>query len=179
MTLLVENWDQQDLELPPEFFNGFLSAVRTFSLRGVVLSPEPCRLSKLTAFTLRMEVTGAMFTTLLGALDKCRSSESSPPSSSVWIDWISSLAWRHFCAWKRSKLRWMRYIHGLQARYFPPSVCRVRTQLPHGQRKLAASSPPHFYHFHSRTATSFPRCIKSFILLRQHRHYRVSWLGRI
>ena len=30
MTLLVENWDQQDLELPPEFFNGFLSAVRTF-----------------------------------------------------------------------------------------------------------------------------------------------------
>ena len=52
VTLHVKNWGRSVLVLPPTFFEGLLSSVRTLTIHGPTLSPGPCNLSQLTKFTL-------------------------------------------------------------------------------------------------------------------------------
>jgi hypothetical protein len=58
------------LVLPPGFFQTFLSSARTLNLRGAVLCPRPCTLSKLTTFFLRIPTSGSTSAVLLDTLEQ-------------------------------------------------------------------------------------------------------------
>ena len=62
--------DHRGLVLPPGFYQNFLSSATTLNISGAVLSPGPCQLSKLTAFTLNTLVTFPASNTLLDILEQ-------------------------------------------------------------------------------------------------------------
>ena len=77
------------LVLPTRFFEAFLSSAKTLNVRGAVLCPGPCKLSKLTTFTLRTSTTSYTSAVLLDALEQmpllevlevtyCRGSQQDP-----------------------------------------------------------------------------------------------------
>ena len=70
VAIRVSHWHERGLVLPPGFFEAFLSSARTLTLRGAILSPGPCRLSKLTRFTLKMCLANVTSTILLDTLDQ-------------------------------------------------------------------------------------------------------------
>ena len=70
ITLRANHRDRRTLALPPRFFEGFLSSARTLILRGLVLSPGPCPLSKLTKFTLNARLARVTATALLDTLEQ-------------------------------------------------------------------------------------------------------------
>ena len=70
ITLRVAHWGRRCLILPPEFFKGFISSARTLILHGTILFPGPCKLSRLTKFTLETDLTDATSANLLDALEQ-------------------------------------------------------------------------------------------------------------
>jgi hypothetical protein len=60
--------ERGSLELPPIFFEAFLSSVRTLNIRGATLAPGPCKISQLTKFTLETRLKQLTIITLLDLL---------------------------------------------------------------------------------------------------------------
>ena len=65
-----EDWDQPTLVLPAAFFEEFLSSVRALTLYNVTLPLGPCKLSRLTKFTLSIRATSVSSIVLLDALEQ-------------------------------------------------------------------------------------------------------------
>jgi len=60
ISLHVWNWDHPTLVVPPTLFETLLSPVRTLAVHGATLSPGPCKLSRLTKFTLETRLTATV-----------------------------------------------------------------------------------------------------------------------
>ena len=71
ISLHLRDWNQRTRVLPSTFFKAVLSSVRTLTLCGAILPPGPCRLSRLTKFTLKTRSgTGVLSITLLDCLER-------------------------------------------------------------------------------------------------------------